>query len=284
MSTVQSVSRSLRGRSPKPPTSTDLLWKVVHSYSRSAMAERYPFHDHEFDHHRFLVDLGLKFLNETAPATILDIGTGRGIIPRFFARFGHRAVTLDFPVTGSNEALDSAALEGVQGHECDCSSERLPLDSNSVDCVYLVDVIEHFPHSPKFMLEEIHRVLRPGGIIIDSTFNSVRLTVRLKMLLGYSNWPRVNDFYDVSFHGGHHHEYTEAELRFVHEQAGFQNLEVHFREMNSLFAGEGMDSLQSGLRPPGGSKPKLRLLRRMLYSVAQIAPGLRSQMYLVSKK
>jgi len=284
METVPSAALLLGTGTRELYATADTLREVIRDYNRTQLAREYPFLDHELGHHRLLIDLGLKYLPEAVPTTVLDIGTGRGICPRFFARLGHRSITLDFPVTGTNEALNSAAMAGVETHECDCSSQPFPVESDSVDCVYLVDVIEHFPHSPKFLLEEIYRVLRPGGVLIDSTFNALRLTVRLKMLLGYSNWPRVGDYYDSPFHGGHHHEYTEAELTYVHVRAGLRNIEVQLVERNSLYVGVGFDSLQSGLRKPGEEKPKLQLARKLLYAATQLSPSLKSHMYLVSQK
>jgi SAM-dependent methyltransferase len=284
MNTLPCAANWVQSGVPDLQAPDDTLRAVIREYNHSELAVEYPFYDHEFDHHKLLVDLGLKHLKGKSPATILDIGTGRGICPRFFARLGHHSISLDFPVTGTNEALKFAAMAGVETHECDCSSERFPVSSGSVDCVYLVDVIEHFPHSPKFLMKEIRRVLRPGGVLIDSTFNAVRLTVRLKMLLGYSNWPRVGDYYDVAFHGGHHHEYTASELRYVHERAGLRNIEMVSVERNALYVGEGLESLQSGRRKAGSGPPKLRLARRLLYAATQLSPALKSHMYLVSQK
>jgi ubiquinone/menaquinone biosynthesis C-methylase UbiE len=284
MNTVPYPTDWVSRGNPEYEDSADVLRAVVREYNQCELAVEYPFYDYEFAHHKLLVDLGLKFLKGKATPTVLDIGTGRGIFPRFFARLGGRAITLDFPVTGANTALECAAQAGIEAYECDCSSERFPVESESIDCVYLIDVIEHFAHSPKSLLQEIYRVLRPGGVVIDSTFNSVRLTVRLKMLLGYSNWPRVSDYYDVSFHGGHHHEYTEGELRYVHERAGFRNIEMHHLELNSLYVGGGLDSLQSGVRKKSVQKPSFGLVRKLLYAVTQVVPGLKSQMYLVSQK
>lgn len=44
-------------------------------------------------------------------------------------------------------------------------AQRLPLQSDSVDHVLLLDVLEHLPR-PADCLSDIHRVLRPGGQLI----------------------------------------------------------------------------------------------------------------------
>jgi ubiquinone/menaquinone biosynthesis C-methylase UbiE len=263
------------------------LKRVIEDYNLTSFAVEFPISESELPYHQMLVDLGLKYLPEDGPSTVLDIGTGRGICPRFFASRGIRSITLDFPTTGGNDALQSAACAGIETHECDCSKGQFPVESNSVNCVYLSDVIEHLPHSPKAILNEIYRVLRLGGVCITSTPNAVRLTVRLKMLLGSSNWPRVGDYYDKAFHGGHHHEYTESELRYVHERSGFHIAEVRRMELNALHAPVGsLADLQSGMRSHSGNGKALRFgfARKFIYAATQAAPGLKGQMVLVAQK
>ena len=261
------------------------LEQVIEEYSRTPLAAEYPFSQGELPYHQLLVDVGLKYLPADGCPTVLDIGTGRGICPRFFSSRGIRTITLDFPTTAGLEALQSAERAGIEAHECDCSQGQFPLASNSVDCVYLADVIEHLPHSPKAMLHEIYRVLRPGGVCITSTPNAVRLTVRLKMLLGSSNWPRASDYYDQSFHGGHHHEYTEAELRYVHEHAGFRIAELQKVELNALQARvDGLADLQSGARHAPDKTLRFGFARKIIYAATQVAPGLRGQLVLVAQK
>jgi SAM-dependent methyltransferase len=261
------------------------LDQVVEDYNLTPFGNEFPFFKNELSYHQLLVDLGLKYLPQEGPAAVLDIGTGRGICPRFFSRRGIRAITLDFPTTGGNKTLQDAARAGVETHECDCSQGRFPLPPDSVDCVYLSDVIEHLPHSPKALLNEIHRVLRPGGACITSTPNSVRLTVRLKILLGNSNWPRISDYFNEPFHVGHHHEYTESELRYVHECAGFRISEMQTVELNALNAPvDSLGDLQSGNRQVTGKALKFGFSRKIIFGITQMVPRLRGQMVLVAQK
>jgi ubiquinone/menaquinone biosynthesis C-methylase UbiE len=261
------------------------LGEVVEDYNRSSFGVEFPFFEYEIPYHQGLVDLGLKYLPKDGPATVLDIGTGRGICPRFFSRRGIRSITLDFPTTGGNKALQDAARDGVETYECDCSQGQFPMESHSVDCVYFCDVIEHLPHSPKALLSEIYRVLRPRGVCITTTFNAVRLTVRLKTLLGYSNWPRISDYFDEPFHIGHHHEYTAAELRYVHERVGFQIAEERVIELNALHTPvDSLGDLQSGNRRVSGQALKFGFARKIIFLATQAAPCLRGQMVLVAQK
>lgn len=46
-------------------------------------------------------------------------------------------------------------------------AEKLPFDNNSIDCIFTHTFLEH-PLEPENVLEEIGRVLKPGGIIIHN--------------------------------------------------------------------------------------------------------------------
>lgn len=46
--------------------------------------------------------------------------------------------------------------------------DKLPINSNYVDCVTLLAVLEHL-ENPYQILNECHRILRPGGVLILTT-------------------------------------------------------------------------------------------------------------------
>lgn len=57
--------------------------------------------------------------------------------------------------------VDATPYDGV---DLVCDIQRLPFDDESVDGVLTISVLEHLPH-PEKVLQEIRRVLRPGGWI-----------------------------------------------------------------------------------------------------------------------
>jgi SAM-dependent methyltransferase len=166
----------------------------------------------------------------------VDIGTGPGIAPRFARMLGCRAISIDSCDASGMSALENVRLAGVEGHACDILRDPLPVESATADCVFLGDVIEHLIHSPKPALLEIFRVLKPGGVCIVSTPNATRLVTRLKVLLGYSNWPNLREYFHKSGHYGHHHEYTPSDLRFAFGETGFavESLELYEESLRSV--------------------------------------------------
>ncbi len=107
--------------------------------------------------------------------------------------------------------------------------EPLPILEESVDVVFAGNVIEHQPHSPRPFMQDLWRVLKPGGHIVIDTKNAVDLKTRLKVLFGISNWPTLDGIYEHELNIHHHKEYTRWELKRVLQLSGFDDIkEVTF--------------------------------------------------------
>lgn len=219
-------------------------------------------------------------------AVFLDIGTGRAIAPRLFKSLGYRVVTVDNPQSGSPFPLENAALAGIETHACDILAEPLPLADASVDCILFADVIEHLLHSPKPALAEFLRVLKPGGVVVATTPNAVRLSVRLRVLLGISNWPNLRAYFDAPYHRGHHHEYTAAEFRYAFERSGFAVDKLVFEGTVAGVDVAALEELQPQQikRKPGRSHPLVRLAKAPVVLLERLVPRFRPVMLLVARK
>lgn len=90
--------------------------------------------------------------------------------------------------------------------------EPLPFPDDYFDGVLFTEVLEHLLYNPRKVVEEIYRVLRPGGELIVSTPNATRLGNRIKMLLGRNIYPRPEHFYFSDPYRRHNREYTMQEL------------------------------------------------------------------------
>jgi len=103
--------------------------------------------------------------------TILDIGGYDGEISY---RLKKVFLNLDIIVVDIDKSgLDTAKKRGLK--TLYASALKLPLESNSVDVVLCLDVIEHIQEEDR-LIKEISRVLKPGGKVILSTpFSDFRL-------------------------------------------------------------------------------------------------------------
>jgi 2-polyprenyl-3-methyl-5-hydroxy-6-metoxy-1,4-benzoquinol methylase len=172
----------------------------------------------------------LRHSSRHSSPALLDIGAQIGSLTMYAARFGIRSSAVDLPYFF--EKFASASLKsGIDYRSCDVSTDPLPFADESFDYVTYLDVIEHHPHSPKRVLEEIHRVLKPRGWIIISTPNQASIYNRLTLLTGGSISDPFNYFFETAArmtpYPGHHREYVRAELRSALVASGFRVLECH---------------------------------------------------------
>lgn len=98
--------------------------------------------------------------------------------------------------------------KGLDITKGDDFSKTLKIKSKSADLVIALEIIEHL-YDTDFFLSEIHRILKPGGLLILSTPNLASLTNRLKLLFG--GYPH---YLEYSLTGaGHIHLYTLPVLK-----------------------------------------------------------------------
>jgi SAM-dependent methyltransferase len=87
-------------------------------------------------------------------------------------------------------------------------SKPLAVKSGVADLVIALEIIEHL-YDTDFFMSEIHRILKPGGLLILSTPNLASLGNRLKLLFG--GYPH---YLEYSLMGaGHIHLYTLPVLK-----------------------------------------------------------------------
>jgi len=95
------------------------------------------------------------------PITIVDVGCGKGILRKYTGnRVQARWVGLDMKVDRAK--LTEAGYDELHAGDFD---QPLPLADASADVVVFLHVLEHVPR-PVFMLGELSRILRPGGVLL----------------------------------------------------------------------------------------------------------------------
>lgn len=98
---------------------------------------------------------------------LLEIGVGTGEAFAALAQMYDTAVAFDISPAMVQIAKNKSP---VGGHFCVASGESLPFASRSFDSVMCMDVLEHV-NSPGAVLDEIARVLAPGGVAFLTTPN-----------------------------------------------------------------------------------------------------------------
>jgi SAM-dependent methyltransferase len=97
--------------------------------------------------------------------------------------------------------------------------ERFPYPDASFDFVLFCEIIEHLEKNPTWPLVEIHRILKPGGQVLITTPNVLRLQ-NIIALLKHKN---IYDPYSgYGPYGRHNREYTSHELAELVQGCGFE--------------------------------------------------------------
>jgi 2-polyprenyl-3-methyl-5-hydroxy-6-metoxy-1,4-benzoquinol methylase len=96
-----------------------------------------------------------------------------------------------------------------------------PFHGNTTyDAVFALAVIEHYPHSLSFFLNNLKAMMHHNGIIVIDVPNIAYLRKRLRFLFGKTPLTHAATIYDSKIPFiGHHHEYTMEELLEVMNKA-----------------------------------------------------------------
>ena len=102
----------------------------------------------------------------TAGKTVLDIASGEGYGSHLLSAYAARVYGMDISAEAVKNAAEKYKKENLQFR---CSSaDKIDLPDHSVDVVVSFETIEHHDRHIE-MMNEIKRVLVPGGILIIST-------------------------------------------------------------------------------------------------------------------
>ncbi|CAM5620161.1 class I SAM-dependent methyltransferase [Streptomyces griseomycini] len=157
------------------------------------------------------------------PRTVLDVGCGDGSAAATAAPFlrGHRLVGVDW----SQDALARARTRLPYAVRGELTGGGLPFASASADAVLFSEVVEHLV-DPDAALDEIRRVLRPGGHLMLSTPNLAAWYNRVLLAAGVQ--PVFSEVSLRGIHGrpgrevvGHLRLYTARALREFVAASGF---------------------------------------------------------------
>lgn len=128
---------------------------------------------------------------------------------------------------GSQETIRLDSEANHERHEIPCAGinvecDSFPYDDGCFDVVICAEVIEHLTFFPSWMLYETHRILAPGGTLVLTTPNAMRLFYRYANAANAFRGLHIADpFSGYGPYGRHNREYTPVELRTLVERCGF---------------------------------------------------------------
>jgi len=110
----------------------------------------------------------LPLLNNAKAQSVLDVGCGGGFATNFLARLDFQVSGIDFsePTLSVARRMDATkSVNYVQG-----DAYQLPFVDGQFDAVLAFDFLEHVS-DPQKIVQEVARVLKPGGQFLFHTFN-----------------------------------------------------------------------------------------------------------------
>jgi len=131
----------------------------------------------------------VEFARIGAGETVLDVGTGTGVVAITAARLGAVVTGLDLTPPLLAVARESAAMAGLDSMEwVEGDAENLPFPDRRFDVV--VSQFGHmFAPRPDVAIAEMRRVLKPGGRIAFATWPPEHFVARLFSLIGRHSPP-----------------------------------------------------------------------------------------------
>jgi SAM-dependent methyltransferase len=175
-----------------------------------------------------VAEAALQVFRRHGAGRVLELGFGQGRDTFLFAREGLEVIALDYSATAVEEVRARAGELGLAARITALRSdlrEPIALPDHSVDACFahMLLCMEFSSRQIEFLLREVHRVLRPGGVVVYS----VRSTFDKHYGAGTH---LAEDLYEVG--GFAVHFFSEAKIRGF--ALGYEVLELHRVEEGSL--------------------------------------------------
>lgn len=151
---------------------------------------------------------------------VLDVASGSGYGSYELAKKAKKVIGVDV----SEEAIkySKSNYKGVNLDFIKSDGLRIPLDDKSIEVIISMETIEHIEDDNNF-ISELHRVLKPGGLVVISTPND-------------KAYPKGNHF--------HYREYDKKTLVNL-VQSKFKNIKVYYQTIDlaaSIISDDQIDS------------------------------------------
>jgi len=263
------------------------LEKVIRSFPEDVVERGV---NRNWNQHLFLLKRLSPYLSSLPErAAICDIGAGAAVVPLALANLGFTLTLVDKwseyedafnNQMGTRDDFFSRFRQfGVSYCNCDFLQDRIPLQDGSQDMVTAFSVLEHLP-KPRVLLDEMWRLLKPGGLVAILVPNTANLQNRLRLLLGGSPHPHNwKDFYGSQFFG-HYRELTRKELSEIFRHEGYEILLLCTSNASQTNAKKAGGRWGRHWRPDS-----IEQLVRGLYLLAvALYPNLRYDLLLVARK
>src|SRR6187431_1992602 len=165
---------------PPSPFATPLPWNLVASgYSSERALVMEPFSLRAMERVAELVPAALG-----PGGRVVDVAAGPGTLSLPLAARGAEVEAIDFSKEMLAELTRLASEQGLSNlHAREGDGMALPYEDNSFDAGFSLFGLMFFPDRPRGFAE-LHRVLRPGGVALVSSWVSAELSPLMRLMFG----------------------------------------------------------------------------------------------------
>jgi len=118
----------------------------------------------------------------SADSFIVDIGCSAGVSSITLGTLGFKVTGLDISEGLISQAKELALNENSSAQFLTGDAANLPFERESVDVCFMVGLLHHFPNYAP-VINDIHRILKPGGLIVAVEPNALNLAYKLSFML-----------------------------------------------------------------------------------------------------
>jgi SAM-dependent methyltransferase len=191
--------------------------------------------------------------NISRQARILEVGAYPFFVTCALMSDGFAVQTVDHPAP---QVTDLARRLEIDSAECDIERQPLPFPDDSFDEILFNEVFEHLRIDLLFTMDELRRVLRPGGRLWLSTPNVRSIRGIVNFLLRNEVWSRIGGGVFAQWNHlrtqgwmGHLREYTSKEVADFLRASGFTVDRVVYRGGWTSPAANVLSTMRPSLRP-----------------------------------
>jgi len=195
-----------------------------------------------------IITLAQSVLGEGVSGEGLEIGSGYGYLLFPMAKFLTQVRWSAVEHPERNYFGREDYQETLRDCKCkllgvDIVRERLPFPDNHFLIVTFSETLEHLPvERLTFVLSELARVIRPGGVLIASSPNQASLENRVRLLKGKSILEMPNQQEGAKGIFGHIRLYTPSEMESAMSKVGLSLECLVIESNNSGYRGNSVKS------------------------------------------
>lgn len=148
-------------------------WRIIYDADAEGLS---PYNRHDMNRRKEAVLDALDRFSGGNPIRVLDAGCGAGVLMEEIARRGHQVTGLDVSLEMAAQAAQAVGDSGLALAGCvQGDLEALSFRDHAFDAVVCVGVLQYLP-GDKASIAELGRVLRPGGLVVVTLPNILRIS------------------------------------------------------------------------------------------------------------